>query len=336
LALHHHSLAVTASVGVAKSKGRGSATDLIRDADVAMYASKAAGKNCVRIFDEEMRRGVVRRHEVEQAMRAGLPRGEFRAVFQPKVTADECNLVGFEALARWRSPALGDVSPSEFIPIAEEAGLVADLGESILHDACIFLAEMGAHTERKLTIAVNVSVEQLVDPDRLVAAVKKTIQASGIWPSQLELEITESLLVKRPDVAVATLRTLKTIGVQLSIDDFGTGYSSLAYLKKFPIDSLKVDRAFVSELVESRETRAIVSAILSLARALNLKTVGEGIESSEELAILRQMGCDDIQGYVIARPLERADALDFDTSWSESGSGEFLAHASGDVRTLLK
>jgi diguanylate cyclase (GGDEF)-like protein/PAS domain S-box-containing protein len=320
LLLKNHRLVVTMSVGVAHLESHVASDSLLRDADVAMYAAKEQGKNRIVVFDAAMQKRALRRHRLEQAMRSGISAGEFRTVFQPKVNTQTRGLVGFEALLRWRSPQLGDVSPAEFIPVAEETGLILELGQIALRQACEMIGRQNAETGKVVAVSVNVSIEQMLDSARFRSEVEGVFAATGASPRHVELEITESLLLKQEDLVVATLRDLKSFGLRLSVDDFGTGYSSLAYLRRFPIDTVKIDRTFVTNLAANQDNYAIVSAILSLARNLNLHTVAEGVETESELNAIASLGCDDVQGYLISRPLELEAALAFRREWTPPAS----------------
>jgi diguanylate cyclase (GGDEF)-like protein len=306
-----HELVVTLSVGVTTLAGHTSVDELLREADIALYASKRDGKNCVRHFDASMQIRADRRYTLEQALRKALLGNEFRMVFQPKVDAHTREVLGFEALLRWTSTDLGVVHPAEFIPVAEETGLITELGRRAIHDSCAFVAALRSAGLVHLSVAVNVSAKQMLDSDTLLSEVAEALAFHNIPGKLLELELTESIFVQGAETAILTLTRLKALGVKLSVDDFGTGYSSLAYLRRFPLDSLKIDRAFVCELLESSKDYAIVAAIIAMARTLTLTTVAEGVEREDELVALQTLGCDEIQGYFIARPLERSDALRF-------------------------
>jgi diguanylate cyclase (GGDEF)-like protein/PAS domain S-box-containing protein len=311
IALRSHRLVVTSSIGVAYLDTHIAADSLLRDADVAMYEAKEQGKNRVVVFDGIMQKRALRRHTVEQSMRRGIAKGEFRSVFQPKVNTQTRTLVGFETLLRWRCPELGDVSPVEFIPIAEETGLILELGRIALRQACEMIVKQGKESGKIVPLSVNVSVEQMLDSARLLRETSEIFSETGVSPRHIELEITESLLLKQIDIVVAALTELKALGVTLSVDDFGTGYSSLSYLRRFPIDTIKVDRTFVTNLAANQDNYAIVSAILSLARNLGLHTVAEGVETEAEFNVIASLGCDDVQGYLISKPLELEAALAF-------------------------
>ena len=303
---------VTVSCGVATVLPEQTRTeDVLRDADVAMYRAKERGKDRVEIFDDAMRDRALRRHDLEQALRSALRDGELSLVYQPRVSANDGRIVGFEALARWKSAKLGHVGPVEFIPLAEETGLIVPIGRWVLREACRQLGEFKAKHPKHagVRMSVNVSGKQLLGSDDFVDEVRQAIAETGIDPWCLELEITESILVGQAERSIERLAALKALGVKIGIDDFGTGYSSLSHLRKLPVDVLKVDRAFVMGLGSSPEDAAIVHLVVMLAQALGLETVAEGVETEQQLEELRLLGCDEIQGYLIAKPLLVADAL---------------------------
>jgi diguanylate cyclase (GGDEF)-like protein/PAS domain S-box-containing protein len=303
---------VTASCGVAAVlPEQARPEDVLRDADVAMYRAKERGKDRVEIFDDDMRERALRRHELEQALRSALRDGELSLVYQPRVSASDGSIVGFEALARWKSAKLGLVGPVEFIPLAEETGLIVPIGRWVLHEACRQLCEFKAKYPKHagVRMSVNVSGKQLLGSEDFVSEVRSAIAETGIDPWCLELEVTESILVGQAERSIERLGALKALGVKIGIDDFGTGYSSLSHLRKLPVDVLKVDRAFVMGLGSSPEDAAIVHLVIMLAQALGLETVAEGVETEQQLEELRLLGCDEIQGYLIAKPLLVGDAL---------------------------
>lgn len=291
------------SMGIAISAcGEESADDMIRNADVAMYAAKKQGKGRCEVFEPHLHAGALDRLEVEADLRRAIKEREMLLWYQPVVSMATGRLVGVEALVRWRHPSRGLLSPGDFIPLAEETGLIFPLGEWVLQTAAAQFRRW--QTQWPDTpcrwVSVNISGQQL-NPD-LVRLVDQTLTDSGIRPNQLMLEITESELVRSTSAAAGYLRELKQLGVRLAIDDFGTGYSSLSYLAAFPVDLLKIDRSFVQALRSGPRADALLAGILNLARGLNLKTIAEGVEEDTMLADLRRMGCDLAQGYYISRP----------------------------------
>jgi diguanylate cyclase (GGDEF)-like protein len=308
LMVEERELVVTPSVGIAvfPDDGRDAET-LIRNADAAMYHAKEAGRANYQFFTEQMNQAASRRLALESDLRRALSRGELRVHYQRFV--DKTGAVaGHEALMRWQHPERGLVEPRDFIQLAEETGLILRMGEWALREACRWATFIGAHEHKGggLQMAVNLSPRQFNDPNlpRIVAA---ALKESGLPPRLLELEITESLAMRETDATLATLKRLKKLGVSIAIDDFGTGYSSLAYLKRFPVDKLKIDRSFVAELPAAREQCAIVSAIVALAHALNVRVVAEGVQEEDQRQFLARCGCDYIQGYLVGEP-QNADA----------------------------
>jgi diguanylate cyclase (GGDEF)-like protein/PAS domain S-box-containing protein len=299
---------VTASVGVAfRSTSGDTAATLLRDADVAMYRAKEAGGARFELFDAAMRAWVTERFDLEAALRHAIERDEMRVHYQPQLRLDSGAVLGFEALARWARPGSELVLPSVFIPLAEETGLIPLIGAHVLDVACAQGAEWNRTRgeEDRLDIAVNVSGRQLAQPG-LLDVVRRVLDRTGFDAERLTLEITESVLVQDPDLARARLQSLRELGVRLAIDDFGKGYSSLAYLQRFPLDAVKIDQVFVSEVVQDT---TIVASVIDLAHALGFSVVAEGVETQEQLDVLVDLGCDVIQGYVATPPLPADDAI---------------------------
>jgi diguanylate cyclase (GGDEF)-like protein len=294
---------LTASVGVATGL-RDVPEQLLRDADVALHQAKASGRNCFVVFHAAMGCDLRRRYELEVELRAALEEGQFRLVYQPIYALGDLRMLGTEALLRWQHPSLGAVPPDEFIPLLEGSGRIHDVGRWVLHEACRQAAEWraGGHD---LTVAVNLSGRQL-DRDTIVEDVWDALAASGLEPVALVLEITETAVMMNVDATVHRLAALKDLGVRVSIDDFGTGYSSLAYLQRLPVDHLKIDRSFTQAMTGSAEAQALVRTLATLGRSLGLETIAEGAETSEQLEWLRLEGIDQVQGYLLSRPLEVA------------------------------
>ncbi|ACA16328.1 diguanylate cyclase/phosphodiesterase with PAS/PAC sensor(s) [Methylobacterium sp. 4-46] len=289
---------IGASLGVATALSADPTPDaLLRSADIALYQAKAAGRGTWRFFDAEMDLEIQRRRRLAADLRRALDEGQFEVHYQPLVEARSRALRGFEALLRWRHPEHGSVSPAVFIPLAEETGLIRPLGAWVLAQAC---AEAASWPE-PLKIAVNLSPVQFVQGD-LVAEVRRVLAETGLGPGRLELEITESVLLQDNEVTLAVLHELRTLGALISMDDFGTGYSSLSYLRSFPFDKIKIDQSFVRNLARETDSVEIVRAVIGLGRALGMGVLAEGVETTEQLDILRQEGCDELQGYLFSRP----------------------------------
>ncbi len=299
-----HELVVTASIGFAvNASGDLSADDLLRDADAAMYRAKAAGRDRIEAFTEETRAASVAALQISSELRRGLERGEVVPYFQPIVDLDGGQVIGFEVLARWLHPERGLLLPGQFLPIAEETGLIVDLGARILRDALAQLAHWRARGLRfaSCSLSVNVATQQLID-GRFLDVVHDALGETGIDADSLWLEITETALMADTNAAGRALRDLRGLGLHLSVDDFGTGYSSLTYLKRFPVESIKVDQSFVVGLGLEADDTSIVEAVVRLGHSLGLTVVAEGVETPLQLKRLRELGCDRGQGYLFGRP----------------------------------
>jgi diguanylate cyclase (GGDEF)-like protein len=298
----------TASIGIAIHPGDGSTpSTLIRNADIAMYRAKKNGRNNFQYFLPEMHEHAARRLQLETALRGALARGEFRVHYQPRVNLADGSVSGFEALLRWQHPQFGLLPPSEFVPVLEATDLIVAVGEWVLESVCRQIAQWQDMGLEARPVAVNLSARQfgMAGLDKVVAGI---IAATGIDPGMLELELTESLLMDDPEQAVLTLRNLERFGVRLAVDDFGTGYSSLMYLKRFPIDALKIDRAFVSDATSDSDDAAITLAIINLGHSLGLKVVAEGVETTAQHDFLRANGCDEMQGFLFSPAVPALDA----------------------------
>jgi diguanylate cyclase (GGDEF)-like protein len=302
-ALPGHELAMTASIGIALYPADAAdAPTLLKYADTAMYRAKEAGRDTSRFFTSEMNAHALRRLELENALRRAIDKGEFVLNYQPKADIRSGRITGAEALLRWNRPGIGMVAPAEFIPLLEETGLIVRVGAWVIDSVCQQLALWARTMPALPVVAVNVSARQFAG-GQLEACVNQALAASGIDAERLELEITEGSLMQDVECSVETLRALKRRGVQIAIDDFGTGYSSLAYLKKFPIDTLKIDIAFIREVTTSPDDAAIVRAIIGMAHSLGMDVIAEGVETEAQLAHLRRQRCDQVQGYYFSRPL---------------------------------
>jgi diguanylate cyclase (GGDEF)-like protein/PAS domain S-box-containing protein len=298
----------SASIGIAlSSSGHSQAEDMLRDADVAMYRAKAKGKAQYQIFDRTMHQNALQQLKFETEMRYALERGEFSLHYQPIIELKTNDLKGFEALVRWNHPTRGMVSPMEFIPTAEENGLILPLGKWILQESCRQLRKWQNHNSLAATIAisVNLSSKQFLQPD-LSQQVAAVLEETGLSPSCLKLEITESHFLDNTEMAIVTMNRLRELGIEISLDDFGTGYSSLSYLHRLPIDYLKIDRSFVSRMEEKKENAEIVHTIIKLAQNLKMKVIAEGIETAEQLNLLKKLNCEYGQGYFFSKPLKAA------------------------------
>jgi diguanylate cyclase (GGDEF)-like protein len=293
-------LAVRISIGIACAGSATSPSDLLRNADTAMYVAKTGGKDRYALFESTMHEAALRRFRLKADLERAVERDELTIDYQPVVDLTLGVTTGVEALMRWRHPEQGMISPVEFIPLAEETGLIVEMGRRILERACLQAAEWQALVPG-LTMSVNLSVRQLTCPE-LVADVAAALRHSGLPPDRLVLEITESVLMEDVERSVRSLELLKSIGIRLAIDDFGTGHSSLSYLRQLPVDILKIDRSFVSELGGASDRHTIAGVVVSLGRSLGLRTVAEGVEEPGQLSALRAAGCDDAQGFLLSRP----------------------------------
>jgi len=307
-------LHVTASIGIAiAGDGAVAAETLLANADVAMYRAKRRGGGASVTYASEMNEGAHSRLSMESALFHAVDRGELRLHYQPLVSARTGRMVGVEALLRWEHPELGMVSPGVFIPIAERIGVIADMGDWVLMTACEQMAQWHRSGLAGLGLSVNISGRQFAG-DSLVDTVRETLRATGLPPECLELELTETLLMEDNAHSQETIGRLKQLGVTIALDDFGVGYSSLSYLKQFTLDTLKVDRAFTSEMLISAESEAIVRATFDIARALNLRTVAEGVETHPQASFLAELGCDVLQGFYFAKPMPAENLLAFATA----------------------
>ena len=295
----------TVSLGIAPSAtGYERAEDILRDADTAMYRAKSAGKARYEIFDRAMHARAINLLQMETDMRRALEREEFLIHYQPIVALENFRLRGFEALVRWQHPERGFISPMDFIPIAEETGLIVQLGEYVLREACTQMQRWQKRfpADPPLYVAVNLSSKQFSQSE-LIEKVAQILDETGVNPSSVKLEITESVVMENIDTATDMLRQFRALGIKLAIDDFGTGYSSLSYLHRFPIDTLKIDRSFVTRMSENNENTEIVRTIVVLAQNLGMDVVAEGVETNEQLVLLQKLGCENGQGYFFSKPV---------------------------------
>ncbi len=306
IGLEGRDITVTPSIGISVFPEDGSdAETLIRNADAAMYHAKEMGRSNYQFFTDQMNLAASRRLTLENDLRRAVQKNELVVYYQPISELKTGCAVMHEALLRWKHPSRGLVSPVDFIQLAEDTGLILRIGEQALRDACAWAHKIGV--DKRMPVAVNISARQFNDP-KLVEMVARTLKETGLPADMLELEITESTVMRQTDVTLAMLKKLKDLGVSLAIDDFGTGYSSLAYLKRFPVNKLKIDKSFITDVPKSRDHNAIVTAIISLAHALSLRVVAEGVETEAQLEFLQGAGCDLIQGYLAGEPIDADSA----------------------------
>ena len=305
---------VSPSIGIALYPQDGAdVQELLMSADAAMYRAKETGRNNYQFFNKDISDAAQEHLALSTLLRGALARGEFALHYQPQIDVRDGRVIGFEALLRWHSEARGMIPPNVFIPILEDTGLIIQVGNWVLHDACRWAAGLDCRDQAPPGVSVNISARQFRQPD-LVEIVAAALEESGLAAGRLELEITESCLLDAEE-QLQTMRRLKALGVQLSIDDFGTGYSSLSYLKRFPVDRLKIDGSFVRDVADDPDDAAIVTTIIGLAKNLGMDVIAEGVETHGQVAFLMQQGCSEIQGYLIARPMAAGNVVDWWTDW---------------------
>ncbi|ROM67014.1 GGDEF domain-containing response regulator [Pseudomonas brassicacearum] len=310
-----HDLTVTASLGISLYPADGfDAVALIKKAETAMRNVKETGPNDYRFFTEDMNRRARQQQTIESGLRLALQRKEFVLHYQPKLDLTNGKVVGVEALVRWNRPDQGMVFPSDFIPVAEDSGLIVPLSQWVLQEACQQACRWQAQGMRPLSLSVNISAIDFRQRG-FVEGIARTLKETGFAPTQLELEITESVLMQNIDTTVATLKAIKQLGIRLAIDDFGTGYSSLSYLQKFPVDVLKIDQSFVGDLSIDSNDAKLVSTIISLGKSLNLHIIAEGVETREQLEFLKLHQCEEAQGYYFSKAVEPQAFVEWMTEW---------------------
>lgn len=322
---------VNASIGIATGL-RASAEEMLRDADIAMYRAKWGGKSRFLVFESGMEDEVQSRLEIEMDLQNALADEEFFLVYQPTFDLQTMTPTGVEALIRWRRPGRGVVHPEEFIPLLEDSKLIIEVGGWVLEEACAQAARW-QQEGRPLGLSVNVSQLQL-DTDELIEDVTGALRGSGLRPEALTLEITETTLMSNVEETARRLHELKALGVKIAVDDFGTGYSSMAHLRRFPVDVLKIDRSFVSQLAEGGENEILLHTLVQLGKALEIETTAEGIERPQDLSLIREKECDNGQGFLFTRPLSAQDAESFFRQWSPNRRFEVRHDGGGDRVTF--
>ena len=301
--LEGHELVVNPSIGIALIPQDGQDPDtLLKNADRAMYAAKETGRNCFQFFEPNMGTRMLEIFALETSMRRGLLNGAFHVHFQPQVDARDQSIIGMEALLRWDDPEMGSISPSKFIPVAEESGLIVELGEFVIMESLTFIQSLQAEGFPPVRVAVNLSSVQMLDP-RLLDRIENCIALTGADPHCLEMEITESILLAGSDHSLAILNRMKALGITLALDDFGTGYSSLSYLQQFPFDVIKIDQSFVQSLSGASQGRNLVAAIIAMGKSLGMELVAEGVEQTDQANFFLDRGCHKIQGFLYCRPM---------------------------------
>lgn len=309
--LNGHELSISASIGISIYPQDGVDVEtLVKNADTAMYRAKEQGRNRYHLFTEALNTAVIERMTLEHNMRKALERNEFLVYYQPRVNIATGKTVGMEALVRWQHKELGLISPSQFIPLAEETGLIVPISNWVLREACKQNKAWQDAGLPPMEIAINISA-RLFQQESLLLSINRVLKETGLDPRYLELELTESTLMNNSEFTIETLHQIKAMGVRVSIDDFGTGYSSLSRLKRFPVDSLKIDRSFVKDITTNADDAAVATMVVAMARSLNLKVVAEGVETLEQLQFLKSLACDEMQGYFISRPVDAEEFTQF-------------------------
>lgn len=302
---------VSTSIGISIYPADGvDAQTLVKNADTAMYKAKELGRNNYQVYTSALNTAVIERMTLENSLRKAIERHEFLVHYQPRVDLKSGTILGMEALIRWQHPEMGLIPPDQFIPLAEDTGLILPIGEWVLYTACAQNKAWQDQGFEPMAVAVNMSAIQVLQGN-LVETVKQALEKTGLAPEYLDLELTESTLMHNPDLAVGTLRELKAMGVKVAIDDFGTGYSSLSYLKKFPINTVKIDQSFVKHINSDPDDAAIAGAVVAMAHTLKLNVVAEGVETLDQLEFLRSLNCDEMQGYFISRPVPAHELTQF-------------------------
>jgi diguanylate cyclase (GGDEF)-like protein len=298
-----HELHISVSIGISVYPDDGwDAETLLKNADMALYRAKEQGRDCYQFFEPDMNTSARERQSIEAGLHVALDKREFELLYQPKMDLKTGAVVGAEALIRWRRPDRGLVEPAEFVPIAEECGLIRPIGRWVVHEACRQAQAWQDVGLRPIPVSVNISAVEFRSKD-LLKSIVDALKETRLDPSYLEIELTESALMAHVEATNSVLRALKALGVQLAIDDFGTGWSSLSYLRHFPIDTLKVDKSFVQEITSDSNAASIVSAVIGMAKSLEHRVIAEGVETRDQLSFLKAEGCDEAQGYYFSRPL---------------------------------
>ncbi len=299
--VHGQAVRVGASVGIALGEGGTPPDELLKNADIALYAAKTEARGAYRFFERSMHIELMRKQALRSDLADAIERGEFALAFQPLVDLRTDRVAGFEALLRWKHPRRGFVAPDEFIPVAEESGLIVPIGEWVLREA----AREAARWRSDVSVAVNLSSRQFAT-EGLADMVTRVLEETGLPVQRLEIEITETVLMSDSEASRTTLQQLRAAGVKIALDDFGTGFSSLGYLQRFPFSKIKIDRAFISGLPDSEESRAIVGSVIGLGQSLGMKVTAEGVETPAQLEWVRN-GCDEAQGYLLSPPVSAAE-----------------------------
>ena len=305
------SIHITASIGIAKYPEDGStAEEILKNAENAMYKAKKQGRNGYKFYSKELQYEAYTDLRLIEGLRYAIERKELSLVYQPQILLPQKTVKGVEALLRWNSREYGNVSPARFIPLAEQAGVINSIGKWVLQEACSFAARLAENGYADVRVAVNISARQVASGD-FVRTLCNAVKTAGILPKQLEIEITESLLIDLLDEAISKLNKSKKLGFNLALDDFGTGYSSLTYLRKLPVETIKIDKSFIDMIDNDVPGAKMIGAIINMANAINMTVVAEGVETESQLAYLVKEGCSCVQGYFFSKPLKEQDAYKF-------------------------
>ncbi|ROO24424.1 putative bifunctional diguanylate cyclase/phosphodiesterase, partial [Salinisphaera orenii] len=331
--LNDREFRITASIGIAMFPDDASdASELMKHADMAMYAAKEEGKNTFQFYAPAMQERSLRRIEMENQLRRALDHDELSLAYQAKISLASDQIIGAEALLRWQSPELGEVTPSRFLPLAEELGLILPIGRWVLETACAQNMAWQREGMNALRMAVNLSPAQFADPE-LVSHLRTVLADTGMPAHLLELEITETAVMRDVRSALARLTEIKALGVVIAIDDFGTGYSSLTQLRRLPVDTLKIDRSFVRDLSRNTDDQSIARAIITMGRNLSLNVIAEGVETEDQRDFLRSQACDDMQGYYFSPPVDQAAFADLVHAHGGHATPEPPASGPGNPRS---
>ncbi|MGG0716756.1 EAL domain-containing protein [Robertmurraya massiliosenegalensis] len=315
--LNHHEVYVTTSIGISLFPLDGSSLEtLLRNADKAMYKAKSNGKNQYELYHEEMHKDESKQMKMEVNLRKALEHNEFFLVYQPQINLKTGKIIGIEALIRWKQNEQGVISPRQFIPLAEETGLIVPISEWVINQAFSDIQKIHLHGHSKMMVSINISALHF-NQENFVKSVETTLQHTNVNPHSVDFELTESTIMPNASETITKLVKLKKLGIKLSIDDFGTGYSSLSYLNRFPLDTLKIDKSFIKNIDKYHDDSSIVEAIISIAHRLNLSVVAEGVESKKQVSFLKTGDCDHIQGFYITKPLPFEELIDFLEYWDE-------------------
>ncbi len=328
-----HEIIVTASIGISLFPACEDVDSLFKNADLAMYHVKNSGRNGSQVYASGLGMQGLQQLQMESALRNAMDAGEFEVLYQPQISFADGRMVGVESLLRWNSREFGVVGPTTFVPLAEETGLIVPIGEWVLLQSCKDVAALQRRIGTECSVAVNISPRQFQQKD-FPATVERALETSGLKPEQLELEITEHLLMVDSEESLEIMRRVRKLGVRFAIDDFGTGFSNMAYITRFAVDRIKIDRSFISRCDVDENSRAVTAAVIALAHSLQIEVIAEGVESEQQAEMLREMSCDQAQGYFYSRPLKIADMQNFSIRMKKECGAVRLHNAEGELMAL--